>query len=151
MRDRLVFHRMPPSFTCIVKTVCPAKMKEAFKKLNYLKSQEVSVLSRQFFKGAPLSALNHVLFRCSDEEMDISARTRGPYGLEKNGQFIYAGITSFIHLLRKLKVSGDMGHELFDNMRKGDWLLTYTVERLSYMKDELNNLINFLHQYAALV
>lgn len=36
--------------------------------------------------------------------------------------------------IRQLKVSGDMGHELFNNMREGNWMLDYTVDRLSFMQ-----------------
>jgi hypothetical protein len=39
---------------------------------------------------------------------------------------------------KKLKVSGDMGHELFDNMRKGDWYLEYAKDRLTFMQTELS-------------
>jgi hypothetical protein len=37
------------------------------------------------YKGAPHSALNHVLFRCEAEERDISKNTRGPYGFKEYG------------------------------------------------------------------
>lgn len=40
-------------------------------------------------------------------------------------------------LYRQLKVSRDMGHELFNNMREGNWLLEYHRDRLSFMKDDL--------------
>jgi len=30
-----------------------------------------------------------------------------------------------------------MGHELFNNMREGNWLLEYHRDRLSFMKDDL--------------
>lgn len=47
-------------------------------------------------------------------------------------------MTSIIHLLRILKVSGDMGHEIFDNIRQGNWLIDYSINRLGFMKEELN-------------
>jgi hypothetical protein len=45
----------------------------------------------------------------------------------------YSGIASFMTILRELKVSGDLGHELFDNLRKGDWYLGYAIDRLNFM------------------
>ena len=42
----------------------------------------------------------------------------------------YCGIASFMTILRSLKVSGDLGNEMFENMRKGDWYLEYTIKRL---------------------
>jgi hypothetical protein len=52
-----------------------------------------------------------------------------------------------MHMLRYLKVSGDMGHELFENMRSGDWLIDYIHNRLSFMKDDggLQNLMSFMY------
>lgn len=52
-----------------------------------------------------------------------------------------------MHILRKLKISGDMGHELFNNMREGNWLLDYTVDRLSFMSQELQPLQSFMRDY----
>lgn len=37
-----------------------------------------------------------------------------------------------------------MGHELFDNMRKGNWYLDYALDRLSSFKPELDQTITFL-------
>lgn len=35
-----------------------------------------------------------------------------------------------MHMLRKTKLSKDMGAEIFKNMRAGDWLLDYMVQRI---------------------
>ena len=122
-------------------------MREAVKNLNKLTKINTEELAHKLFHSVPLSAFNHVLFRCNEEERDISNGTRGPYGLQVYGEFEYAGLTSVIHILRQLKISGDMGHELFNNMRSGNWLLEYTVERLNFMKSDLNEAISFLHYY----
>lgn len=71
-----------------------------------------------------------MLFRCEPEERDISGGKRGPYGLDNYGVFPYAGLTSYMHLLRKYKVRLDMGAELFDNIRAGDWYIDYTSSRI---------------------
>lgn len=104
-----------------------------------------SDLALQLFGETPLSGFNHLLFRCETEEREISGGKRGPYGLEKYGVFTYSGIASFMTLLRKLKVKGDMGHELFNNMRAGDWYLDYAKDRLNFMKTELRSVIEFLN------
>lgn len=49
-------------------------------------------------------------------------------------------------LYRKLKVSRDMGHELFNNMREGNWLLEYHRNRLSFMKEELEPVIVYFDE-----
>jgi len=73
---------MPPSFTCVIKTNNNPEQKKAVKFLNGL-SVNVSSgdLSRDLLSGAPLAALNHLLFRCEPEEKEISGGRRGPYGL----------------------------------------------------------------------
>ena len=77
---------MPPSFTCVIKTNNTAEQKEAVKFLNGLAANLSSAeLSRQLLSGAPLAALNHLLFRCDPEEKEISGGRRGPYGLQQYG------------------------------------------------------------------
>ena len=124
-REKLVFHTMPPSFTCVIKTKSSLPMKKASKFFKNVKSIPASELAEKLFSETSIAALNHLLFRCEAEEREISDGKRGPYGLDKYGVFKYAGIASFMTIYRRLKVSGDMGHELFDNMRKGNWYLEY--------------------------
>ena len=38
-----------------------------------------------------------------------------------------------------------MGHELFDNMREGNWYLDYAKDRLSFFQREFQQVINFLN------
>ena len=42
----------------------------------------------------------------------------------------YSGIASLMHMFRKSKFSKDMGAEIFENMRAGNWLLDYSVSRI---------------------
>ena len=52
-----------------------------------------------------------------------------------------------MHIYRELKVSRDMGHELFKNMREGDWYLDYSIHRLTaFMKEELELVIDYLQK-----
>ena len=72
--------------------------------------------------------------------------------MNKYGEFQYAGITTFMYLLDGLKFSKDMGAEIFDNIRNGDWMIDYVVGRLrDYQSQEpsigLTNLIDFLDEY----
>ena len=97
-------------------------------------------LAEALFGGIDIGELNHLLFRCDNEEKDISGGKRGPYGLPKQGQFVYAGLQSLIHLFQKLKLSKDMGHEFLDNIRQGDWLLDYTKGRIGSELDKMPGL-----------
>lgn len=50
-------------------------------------------------KAVPQAGLNHLLFRCDNEENDITMSGRAPYGLQGYGQFSYAGVTSIMHII----------------------------------------------------
>ena len=108
------------------------------------------------FDNVPTAGINHILFRCGNEEMDISNGTRGPYGLQEYGEFPYSGIASMMHMLKKTKLFNDMGAEIFENIRAGDWLLDYTVNRiLDYAAQEptinLQMYGQLMQEYVALV
>lgn len=77
-----------------------------------------------------LAAFNILLYRCDNEERDVSKGTRGVYGV-RDTEICFAGIAGICIPLRKIIKYNDMGHPLFDNLRQGDWLLDYTVDRLS--------------------
>lgn len=40
-----------------------------------------------------------------------------------------------------------MGHELFNNVREGNWLMDYTSDRLKFMNNELGPVIGFLQEF----
>ena len=147
-KDRLNFFQMPPGFTCVIKTRSAQSVKDSIRFLNQLTKHKTSDLSRQLFSEVPLSGLNHLLFRCEQEERDLSNGTRGTYGLTQYGAFKYAGIASVMHVLRHLKVNGDMGHELCNNMREGNWYVDYTVQRLSEC-EPLRAVTAYLNEYLA--
>ena len=100
---------MPPSFTCFLKVKSRSYIKDAVKRLSHI--SEDSRLAPAIASLTD-SGLNHLLYRCENEERDISAGKRGTYGLSSS--FPYAGITSFMHLL---DASHDLGSELFQNLR----------------------------------
>ena len=87
--SRLEFFNMPPSFICLVKTTMLSCQKQAVLKLNKLNYKSCSSLN--LFEHTNIAELNHLLFRCLEEENDISNKQRGPYGL-KSGMFKYAGL-----------------------------------------------------------
>lgn len=80
--EKLNFFFMPPSFTCVIKVKSRTYAKEAVLKLNGI--QKDSRL-KKFLTNASASAINHILFRCDNEEKDISTGKRGTYGLKNYG------------------------------------------------------------------
>ena len=126
--ERLNFFKMPPSFTCVLKVKTRTYVKEAILRLNQMdEDPRLSVM----FDRTPNSGLNHVLFRCEPEEKDISNGKRGPYGFQEYGCMPYSGIASLMHMVKKVKLYKDLGNEMFNNIRDGDWLLDYTVSRIT--------------------
>ena len=77
-----------------------------------------------------MADLNHVLFRCDEEERDFTKGQRGTYSISGH-KFEYAGLVSVANILEQQQVLMNMGHALFDNMRRGDWLLDYIADRLA--------------------
>lgn len=151
--ERLHFHFMPPSFTAVIKVKSRTFIKQAVCKINAIQDDP---RLPTIYDGVPESGLNHVLFRCDPEEKDISAGARGPYGFSQYGQLPYAGIASLMHMFRKTKLTKDMGAEIFENMRAGDWLLDYSVGRIrDYARAEpsigLHKLAEFLEEYVEAV
>jgi glycogen debranching enzyme len=128
LNEKLNFHFMPPGFTCVIKVKTRSGVKDAVSKINRITSD---IRIQNILDSTPESGINHILFRCDPEEKDISKGARGPYGLKEYGQFPYSGLASIFHMLKKTKLSKDMGSEIFDNMRNGDWLLDYCANRIT--------------------
>jgi len=90
--SQLAFFNLPTGFVCLVKTCALPKHKATVSKLDGIKTIQASDLSSRLFPETSISEFNHLLFRCSNEETDITPKDpRGPYGL-KSGQFKYAGL-----------------------------------------------------------
>jgi len=62
----LHFTKMPPSFSCVIRTRASDEQKKQIKEL------EVAEIPDNLFSLTNLPALNHLLFKCESEERDIS-------------------------------------------------------------------------------
>jgi len=57
-----------------------------------------------------------------------------------------------MHMLKKTKLYNDMGAEIFNNIRAGDWLIDYCVNRIAeYASAEpsigLSTMANLMREY----
>ena len=95
------------------------------------KTVEVGTKWRQTVEAAigelNLLDLNYTLYRCDQEEIDGG---RGPYVVPGAGALVYCGIQGIMSMLTVIRDNNDLGHPLCDNLRFGDWLAKYTVDRL---------------------
>ncbi|KAH7828063.1 4-alpha-glucanotransferase [Monocercomonoides exilis] len=86
---------------------------------------------REAFK--PLTPLDiyWLLFSCDVEERETTSGKRGAYSIDKVGALPYCGIGGLAPLLEKIAEENDLGHPLLDNLRRGNWLLDYILQRIS--------------------
>jgi len=77
-----------------------------------LDSEEItSVVSK-----LDLVSLNHILYRCKEEEGGI-------YSLPSFGDFVYAGLQGIASILDQVSINNDLGHPICANLRNGNWLM----------------------------
>lgn len=88
------------------------------KALKYLNQWSVELTDLYF------SDANFILFRCAQED------GWEPYELPNVGKFTYCGLYGLMFYLEKVRENQDQAHPLADNLRQGNWLSEYTVNRL---------------------
>ena len=73
--------------------------------------------------------LNYALYRCDQEERD-DGHGGGAYVVPGAGAFVYCGVEGIMSMMKTVRDNNDLGHPVCDNLRSGDWLAGYTVNRL---------------------
>lgn len=74
-----------------------------------------------------LADLNALLYRCEAEEREAGGG--GCYSVPGWGALPYAGLQGAASVLAEVTPDDDLGHPLCENLRAGDWLAEYIVER----------------------
>ncbi|KAK2953703.1 putative Glycogen debranching enzyme [Blattamonas nauphoetae] len=87
------------------------------------------------FETLTLLDFQWMLFSCDEEEKDFTSGKRGTYGLDGVGQIVYAGFAGPAILLERIANTNDLGHPLLDNLRKGNWLIDFLMDRLKEEED----------------
>ena len=77
--------------------------------------------------------LNYALYRCDAEERD-EGQGGGIYVVPGAGAFVYCGLEGIMSMLTTVRDNNDLGHPICDNLRSGDWLAGYTLNRLKLKK-----------------
>jgi glycogen debranching enzyme len=138
------FHSLPPNTVIFLKIKHSSLVKEAIttltKSLEYIsQDQAPSIL----IDGFDMCDINSSLYKCETEELDNTNKKRGNYEIRDYGKFVYAGLANVHGLIQKLKKSQNLDHAMFLNIREGDWLIEYKLNRLSEFKT-LEKLFVFL-------
>ena len=86
-KSSIQFFNLPQGFTCLLKTRCQPHIKSAIKNLDAIWGKSAKQVARDIVGTGKLSLteINHLLYRCVNEENDISSNERGPYGLPSSG------------------------------------------------------------------
>ena len=85
--------------------------------------------TEKFICKMSLEELNVLLFRCSEEETGEQILS-DVYNIPEYGSLIYAGLQGFVSVLEKTRLDNNLGHPIFENLRRGDWMMEYIVCRL---------------------
>ncbi|KPM06297.1 glycogen debranching enzyme-like protein [Sarcoptes scabiei] len=121
----------------IVVTHSLKKIEYYVEQLNERQSDVTKIIN-----GLDLIDLNYILFRCNQEEFDENQL--GVYALS-NGSFVYCGLASLMFHLSRIRSHNDLGHPLCNNLREGDWLPNYILNRLE-KRIETKELASWLRQ-----
>ena len=107
----MVFSTVMDDLTSDLEAFCVSGAKEAFSTLDVVD-------------------LNIVLFRADGEERDATGGRDGTYNIPDYGQLVYCGLEGFMHPLRHIMRTNDLGHPLCSHLRNGAWAMDYVYERL---------------------
>ncbi|XP_025406439.1 glycogen debranching enzyme isoform X4 [Sipha flava] len=84
-----------------------------------------------------LMDMNHILFRCAEEDEGKV------YDVPGYGKLVYCGLQGFMSVLDNIVLNNDLGHPLCSNLRNGFWILDYIVGRLKCKEFENSSLYQF--------
>jgi glycogen debranching enzyme len=82
------------------------------------------------FGALDLVDLNVVLHRAEGEERDATGGEIGAYAVPGMGSLVYCGLEGWMHPLRHIMASNDLGHPLCGHLREGAWAFDYVTSRL---------------------
>lgn len=91
------------------------------------------------FGDLDLVDLNVILNRADGEERDATGGD-GTYTIPNHGSLVYCGLEGWMHPLRQVAQSNDLGHPVCAHLREGTWAMDYITDRLFKQTDELPRL-----------
>lgn len=123
--DIIKFHKMPPGFVAIIRTCSDQGFVQ---KQDFINQKLDKLSAMKEFQELDLETVNYALYKCDEEEKDYTEGKRGAYQID-GVPMMYAGIASIQFLIRSLKESQNLGSPLFNNVRDGNWLMDYILDR----------------------
>ncbi|EIW71077.1 hypothetical protein TREMEDRAFT_37541 [Tremella mesenterica DSM 1558] len=92
------------------------------------------------FGELDLVDLNTVLHRADGEERDATGGD-GTYTIPNFGSLVYCGLEGWMHPLRQITETNDLGHPLCEHLRQGTWAFDYILNRLDKQTSDLPHLV----------
>lgn len=86
---------------------------------------------------------NTLLFGCHNEEEHNYGQGNYSIPEESYKQLVYAGFAGVYQTILKAKRENKLSEGLFENLRKGNWLLNYYLERLKRYK-HMKEIVEYL-------
>jgi glycogen debranching enzyme len=72
--------------------------------------------------------VHYCLYQCDQEGREQGF---GTYDIPNYGRLNYCGLAGFVTLLNRMRPLNDLGHPLAGNLRAGNWMMEYIVNRLA--------------------
>lgn len=137
------FNRFQPSSIIAFSVELSSAQQKASQNI-YKLLQEFNQVKDNIIDTFTLITLNYCLFKCDSEEKD-SYPSSGVYCVPNFGSFNYAGLAGLMVHWKNIRTNNDLGHPICDNLRSGDWLLEYYVNRFNRLS-ECKNLAQWLNK-----
>ena len=128
--DVIHFSKLPHGFTALILTRNTEGERAALRVLEDMPRY----LEGPILQEMDLEDINHLLYKCREEEMDY---TRSIHGKERGvytfGDFSpkYCGLAGLVFHLDKLRRSHIITHPILTNIQEGNWLFDYHEGRIS--------------------
>lgn len=129
---KLNFKNFKPGSVVAIKVSLQKNVEESIRKLRELLisfSKKTTPELQKIIKALDLNSLNRALYRCDQEERD-DGHGFGAYNIPNFGSLVYCGLQGFMSLLSTIRPSNDLGHPMCGNLRDGNWMIDYIVQRL---------------------
>jgi len=141
--EEIRLKHFPPGSILLYETSLPDKGRAAMEVLTNLDQKSIY----DCFQGLTCIDFNYLFYVCDQEEKADTEGKHGCYGIP-GIEIPYAGIVGIISHLEGIRKTNHLGHPLCDNLRKGNWLFEYIVERIKRReKANFKPLIEFLTHY----
>ncbi|KAM9969320.1 hypothetical protein ACTFIR_001149 [Dictyostelium discoideum] len=101
---------------------------ESIRKIEQLILDENNQLCKSF-DNVDLIDMNVLLFRINEEEKQVIGH--GAYHVQNPvGELSFCGLQGFVTELNQIAKHNDLGNQLCENLRKGNWAIDYIINRL---------------------